>query len=403
MGRKAEGWKLRWNGKGSVHATVRFRHNGVRHEPGIGRHALPSGERNYESARKAAALAYADIIAGRTRVGVSQGPTAPMPLKESIALWVAEVEPGYDPETIKTWQIYGRKWLNFFGAWVRVHDAGIHAYAFARLKQVMRKTLLKELSALRNFLSWAKDVKHWLDAVPAFPEIPKKATGVRSGKQRAKPVKVTEEQIERFIEQCPEWSARKPKFAVRAYFETFYETGLRPATLDALSVPEHYEKGRAILTITDEIDKARFGRDLPLTKRARAALDRVCPKKGLIFGKRYRIKQFKLAADAAKMPTGFAPYDIRHGRATHLLESSNNLLGVGYLLGHKLTTTTDNYTHKGRRHADQVIDGVALGGISGGRIRKKAASASMIKQKNQGDRRGSNPRQLEPQSSALPN
>lgn len=47
---------------------------------------------------------------------------------------------------------------------------------------------------------------------------------------------------------------------MRQRFVIAFETALRPETLDRLSVPEHYVRGAATLTITDEIDKARFGR-----------------------------------------------------------------------------------------------------------------------------------------------
>jgi hypothetical protein len=61
-----------------------------------------------------------------------------------------------------------------------------------------------------------------------------------------------------------------------------FETTLRPSTLNALSVPEHYTRGASTLAITDSIDKARFGREVPLSEDARAALDAVIPEAGLI-------------------------------------------------------------------------------------------------------------------------
>jgi len=51
-----------------------------------------------------------------------------------------------------------------------------------------------------------------------------------------------------------------------------------------LSIPKRSERGRAGLTISDEIDKARFGWEVPLSTEARAALDAVAPRAGLIFG-----------------------------------------------------------------------------------------------------------------------
>lgn len=87
----------------------------------------------------------------------------------------------------------------------------------------------------------------------------------------------------------------------------------------ALSVPEHWRPGRKGLTITDEIDKARFGRTLPLTERALEALARSAPKAGPIFGEHNRRKPL----EAARKRLGLGPvsaYDFRHARATHWLE-----------------------------------------------------------------------------------
>ena len=55
---------------------------------------------------------------------------------------------------------------------------------------------------------------------------------------------------------------------VRPRFRVAWESSLRPATLDKLSVPENYRPGCAALTIADDVDKNRFRRELPLPKRA---------------------------------------------------------------------------------------------------------------------------------------
>lgn len=46
---------------------------------------------------------------------------------------------------------------------------------------------------------------------------------------------------------------------------------------------EHYSRGAATLTLTDEVDKARFGRELPLSQEARQALDAIRPESGPIW------------------------------------------------------------------------------------------------------------------------
>ena len=44
-------------------------------------------------------------------------------------------------------------------------------------------------------------------------------------------------------------------------------------------------------------------------------------------------------------------------RETGLTERSGNLLGVGYLLGHRHATTTNQYVHARRRAAESVLSG----------------------------------------------
>lgn len=112
-----------------------------------------------------------------------------------------------------------------------------------------------------------------------------------------------------------------------------------------------------MLIITDEIDKIRFGRELPLTDGARAALDSVCPEAGIIFGKHDYRDQLEKAAAVALTPEKaktFAGYDLRHARATQWAESGN-LVGVAYLLGHKQITTTNKYARPNRAAAERVL------------------------------------------------
>ena len=362
MGRRAQdGWTIRWHGGA---ASVRFRHEGKRVEFGLGTFTLPSGTRDLAGARQAAALRYAETIAGRRG---PDGVTPPLPLQESIAAWLDACDGSYDKETIKTWILYGRGWLAFFQSWVRVHEGTIADYGRARLRKVLKKTVSKEISALRNFLAYCVE-RRWLSAVPVIADLPKKATGVRSGPQRAKSVRVTEEEIDRFLAALPEESERGltpsgPRWPVRAFFVVAWETGLRPETIRCLSVPDHYTRGKATLTITPDVDKVRFDRELPISARARAALDQVAPDAGPIFGRHSYAKQVSKACVAAEMPKGFAPYDLRHARATAFLEASgDDVLGTGYLLGHKRATTTAIYLHSERRHGESVL---ALGEAKG--------------------------------------
>lgn len=65
----------------------------------------------------------------------------------------------------------------------------------------------------------------------------------------------------------------------------------------------------------------------------------------------------------ARRASKVKPYDFRHSVATELTERSGNLLGVGYLLGHRHVTTTNQYVHARRRAAESVLSGRNLGQI----------------------------------------
>lgn len=101
------------------------------------------------------------------------------------------------------------------------------------------------------------------------------------------------------------------------------------------------------MLIRDEADKNRFGRELPLTEAARAALDHICPDVGLLFGSHDYRQLLRAAAKAAGIDefraTRISDYDFRHSRLTHLGQVSDNLSGVMFLAGHKQPATTARY------------------------------------------------------------
>ena len=111
------------------------------------------------------------------------------------------------------------------------------------------------------------------------------------------------------------------------------EKGLRPGTLLHLQAPEDDRPGACFLNIRAEVDRARYEREVPLTARAREALDSVCPGKGIIFPKFAWRRPLRMAALVAGLEPDRAsnvkPYDFRHSVATELTERSGNLLGVG--------------------------------------------------------------------------
>lgn len=136
------------------------------------------------------------------------------------------------------------------------------------------------------------------------------------------------------------------------------ETSLRPSTVFGLQAPHDYEPGAPLLRIRDENDKARFGRDVPITDRARAAIDARFPCDEIIFPEfdcRDALRRAAVAAGiSAHRASRLSIYDFRHGRGTEW-GTTGNLIGIAYLMGHKHVTTTKEYLHSNLEEAQSML------------------------------------------------
>ena len=238
-----------------------------------------------------------------------------------------------------------------------------------------------------SILAWAKTGRY-LAAYPAISNPPanQKGTAYLGGKYAQKRIEVAPEQCEALIKVLPVQTPRA-KHPARARIIVAWETGLRRATLDQIEAPGDYYPGRQTLRIRDEIDKARFGRELPITDAARAALDEVCPTKGLLFGPMNLHCALKKAALAIGMDPDAAHHlsnhDFRHGRLTDMGEHTTELAGMAFLAGHKHVTTTAKYVHSSRRAGERVLrslnsghqlaTAVKVGGDTGHQVRSGSA------------------------------
>ena len=344
MARHARGWTIRRRVAGGVY-LVRFTWQGRIVE-------RSTGESDRGKAEQAATRIYAHFIA---RAPAPRARAASGEFKGSVAQWLASLESTHDPGTCSTWELYAH--THWMPRWLGMHEVtreAIEAYRDARLQRVKAETVRKELSALRIFLRWAK-----ID-VPV-PSIGLRTVGrAHDQPRRGTAPQLSPEQIEALLVALPEWSTSKkvPPFPIQARFVVQYETSLRSSTLDGLTVPKHYRRGAASLLITPDIDKARFGRELPLTPRARQALDRVCPEKGLIFGRHdYREHIDEAAKDTlpGDVADRFSAPHLRSARITHALEKTGNLPGVQFLAGHKLLSSTSVYAKPSMRAAEDVV------------------------------------------------
>lgn len=286
MGRKAEGWKVRWK-RGWAYARFTWQ----KHQ-----YSIALGTQDPREAPSAAARAYSDVVSGRLRP-IARRPGQLVDLSRLWAEWVEWKTPSVDVETVPMLESYGRRFVDYFKSLDRITEANATSYSMARLGQVTRSTLLKELCFLRQFLRWCVQ-QNALAAVPEVPQLPPKARGKRTGTQRVTSVMVTPAQAKAIIALLPLESKTigGRKWPVRARFDFMWETTFRPETISCLSVPEHWQRGQRYVRVTEEIDKARFGRLVDLTPKAIAILDKVAPKRGLIFGRHEFAKAIKKAA-----------------------------------------------------------------------------------------------------------
>lgn len=332
MGRRAEGWKLRTKGDTLF---VRFRHEGRRYD-------RSTGTGDPVTAAREAARIYAETVSGRVVRRSGR-------LDEMFADWLAEYEKAHAKGTAATVTGYVRAaLLPFFEEPGRITKESALDYARARLTQATRSTVRKELSALRQFVSWAGlDVE--IPGLPRHGHPGKRSPNAR--KRRA--TVLTPDQVERLLRALPERGERH-KAHVRAFFRVLWETALRESTVFALEAPLHYRKGAKRLFVTREIDKAFDERHLALTPAARKALDLVVPEVGRLFTPFDLRGPLRAACIAAKLPR-ISPYDLRHSRITSWANSGAPLTGVMHLAGHASLATTARYVVSDELAADAVL------------------------------------------------
>lgn len=356
MGRPAEGWKVRWK-RGWAYCC--FTWDGREHR-------LALRTKDKREAQASAARTYAEVVSGERRP-LRKQPGKLLDLADLLDAWLESKKPSLDERTVPTIEAYCVRFYDYFERLDKITEATGTNYGIARLGQVLRTTVLRELSYLREFLRWCK-VHGVLATVPNIPRLPPKAQGKRAGKQRAKSVHISPDEAKAILAELPEFSKTIDgrKWPLRDRFAFMWETALRPETISRLRIPDNWRPGARHVELTNEDDKARFGRDVDLTDAAIAILMKHAPERGVIFGHHIYYKAIKRAAIAVLGPVKgakFAPYDFRHGRAKSLLDAHAPIRGVSYVLGHKKVSTTDKYLAPERSAGKDAL--AAGGGFSG--------------------------------------
>ncbi len=347
MARRAQGWKLRIP-TGSKSYSVRFWSQTEHRQIEFG-----TGESDARRAAKRAAELYSEAVR-RKRFPQRRRPCVGAPLS-TLGLgteWIRTRRGLLDDATLTQYAIIlGSHLAPAFPSLLDVDAASVRAYQATRLSEVQVGSLRHELAVLRGILRWAHEKGHLADEV-YVPPPPRGATGTRwtVRRCRAKPDELSPSEIAALIAALPE---RGPRLGpVRSRFELQYELGLRPATLDRLSVPEHWHPGSDYLTITADVMKGRKPSRKRLTRLAKEILERVAPKRGLIFGVHEYRKYIAAAASVALEPAKAAKFAAAHLRSsaiTHFLDRGAPLTAAQRFADHLRATTTDKYVRASER------------------------------------------------------
>jgi integrase len=367
MGRPSEGFKVRWK-RGWAYACFTWAKREYR---------IALRTRNEREAEEAAAREYAKVVSGERRP-VKRQTGKLHDLADLFDLWLESKRTTVDVDFFPTLEGYARRYVAFFVTLGEIDEASGSTYGLARLGQALRTTVLRELSYLRQFLAWC--VLHGaLTSAPAIPSLPPRAKGIRTGKQRAKPVFVSPDQAAQILALLPEESKTIAgrKWPIRARFAVTWETMLRPETIARLRVPENWRPGSRQIDLDDEDDKIRWGRSIDLSPEAVRLLTSVAPASGVIFGHHVFYKVLKRVASTVLGPRlgrMFAPYDFRHGGAKDTLDSGAPIRGLSYNLGHKRVSTTDKYTAPDREAGavatQKRVKRTRITGPKAGQVRK---------------------------------
>lgn len=254
----------------------------------------------------------------------------------------------YSSYTRRDYKRSVQEWVNFTKkVKTSIHD-GRYLGLFLKQREVGKRTLNHDLSALRTFFRYLQ--QHYQCPMP--PELEHV-----SPKFTAKlPNFFTVDQIFALLKAPEQLFSRgelKEFFWYRdtALLELLYGCGIRVGELVALCC-EHVEWDRKLIRV---LGKGRKERIIPVGDPALHALQNLhthCSTPVLVPNE---MKQpltprsvqliIKKYLRVAQLPLTMTPHSCRHSYATHMLQNGADLRAVQELLGHASLATTQQYTH----------------------------------------------------------
>ena len=349
MGRHAKGWTIRLP-KGSKTYSARWW--SVEEQRQI---ELSTGETD----RKRAEIEAPKIYAKYTNRKLKSRGVKPEPLLDTLdtsVKWIASLEGVLADNTLVTYSGYFESLLApFFPNLTDVTAPKFKEYIAKRLEEVQAPTIRHERSALNMLLQWAQE-RGLIEEAPLLPPVPKRALGTPyKHKRRQKPGELVQEEIEAFLEALP---IRTKKLGfVRPRFILGYETFLRPSTLDRLKSPNHWVKGSNYLTLTSRSMKGRKEHTLPLSDRAREALETAYQRPGYLFGKHdYRLVVEKAAKVLPEHKRAwFIGAHLRSAGVTHFSDGDAPVTAAQYGAAHSQATTTNRSIKPSQKAFEQAL------------------------------------------------
>ena len=194
------------------------------HEP---RYKRSTRGRDRGSAQKIASEIVGAVTRGRD-VSVMRASSVDIDLL--VGQYLVDVSAELAPETVATYQGYFVK--NFaprFDSLGSISSSAMQDYSRARLRQVKRGTVCKELSAMRGFLKWCAD-RGYISDMPLIKDPPARSTGTTACEKVR--VDLNNDRATKLIRALPEWS-KGTHHPVRDLILFIWETALRRKTVPA--------------------------------------------------------------------------------------------------------------------------------------------------------------------------
>lgn len=273
------------------------------------------------------------------------------------------VEKGLTPTTVKNYQDDINQFFLMLDDTIHSTSelTGEHIYQFMKIQNIkgmMASTIIRRISAIRNFYIFLQKEGMLNDKIPTIPSL-------KLGQHL--PSVLSLEEVEKLLE-APNLNT-EAGIHDRAMLELMYASGLRVSELLMLE--------RSMINFDNNLvrifGKGKKERIIPIGDYALYYLKEYMVnvrsknigkgtkyvflnKKGKPLTRQYFFKQVKKYAKEVGIEAEISPHTLRHCFATHLLENGAELRAVQEMLGHTNIATTQIYTHVSSNRITSAYD-----------------------------------------------